>query len=49
MKQLTKKEWGILRTMCQSLLMNMADMGDYCETWDTLVDYEVELIKKIAK
>ena len=49
MKQLTEKEWGILRTMCQSLRMNLADMGGYYETWDTLIEEEVELLKKIAE
>lgn len=49
MVRLTNQEWAILKEMARSLLRNIEDTG--CGYWmvgDTLVDYEVALLKKLA-
>jgi len=48
--ELTEKEWQVLREMCRNLLRGASDTGmGYYSVGDTLIDEEVELLKKIAK
>ncbi len=50
MKELTPNEWAVLREMAYSLVKNLEDEGyGYYRVCDTLIDREVELLKKIAK
>lgn len=50
MKNLTDSEWQVLRTMAWNLLQNTMPTGDgYYTTGDTLIEEEVELLKKIAE
>ena len=49
MVQLSNKEWAILKEMARSLLRNIEDTGaGYWTVGDTLVDYEVALLKKLS-
>lgn len=48
--ELTAKEWQVLRVMAWNLLQNVRDTGaGYYSVGDTLIEEEVELLKKIAK
>ena len=47
--ELTKLEWMQLRTMAWNLLQNVSSTGEgYYTVSDTLIEEEVELLKKIA-
>lgn len=49
MVQLSKNEWAILKEMARSLLRNIEDTGaGYWTVGDTLVDYEIALLKKLS-
>lgn len=48
--ELTNREWMTLRMMMYNMLQNVRDTGDgYYSVSDTLIEEEVELLKKIAK
>jgi len=47
--ELSNREWQVLREMCTNLLRNVEQCGDYYTVSDTLIEEEVELLKKIAK
>ena len=50
MVNLSEKEWAVLRRMACSLCAKAEkNEGGYCwQVWDTLVDEEVALLKKLA-
>lgn len=49
---LSEHEWAVLREMARSLVKNLdyvdGTLGGYWTVGDTLVDYEVALLKKLA-
>jgi hypothetical protein len=48
--RLSEKEWAILREMAYSLVKNIEPIGDgYYSVGDTLIDREVELLKKLSE
>lgn len=48
--ELSNREWMTLRMMMYNMLQNVRDTGDgYYAVSDTLIEEEVELLKKIAK
>ena len=53
MKELTEYEWAVLGEIAKSLLRNREEVevpnGKYWVATDTLVEHEVELLKKIAE
>ena len=49
MVRLTNQEWAILKEMARSLYKNIEDTGfGFWIVGDTLVDYEVALLKKLS-
>lgn len=50
--KLSNREWAVLREMARSLVKNLdyvgGTLGGYWTVGDTLVDYEVALLKKLA-
>lgn len=48
MIQLSNQEWAVLREMARSLYRNAEKQGGYWTVGDTLVDYEVALLKKLG-
>ena len=46
---LSEREWAVLKEMARSLYRNIEDTGaGYWTVGDTLVDYEVALLRKLA-
>ncbi len=48
MVKLSNNEWAILKEMARSLYRNAEKTGGYWTVGDTLVDYEVALLKKLS-
>ena len=46
--ELTEKEWQTLRVMAESMCRNIEPMGDFWSVSDTLIDEEVELLRKLG-
>lgn len=48
MMKLTEREWAVLREMARSLYRNAEKEGGYWTVGDTLVGYELDLLKKLG-
>lgn len=46
--ELTEKEWQILRVMAESMCRNIEPMDDFWSVSETLIDEEVELLRKLG-
>ena len=49
MKELTEREWQVLGRIARNLLVTSLEIEGITRVCDTLIEEEVELLKKIAE